>query len=271
MIRSPCLSGLGALAFALMLAAPAHADTIQLVPDRDNTLYERAAGDLSNGAGTGLFFGRTGVNAGSLLRRSLLRFDLSAIPPGSTINSVELVVQVDMVPPTPTAFDAALHRLTADWGEGASFALGAGGGGAPAVAPDATWLHREFDTVLWTTPGGDFAAPVSGIGAVPAGVGPVTFASNPGMIADVQAWVDQPGSNFGWILLGEEGNAQNARRIGSRENTGLEPVLTVDFDPLVLPEARAVPTLGRGALILMVAALVFAGMVRLRTRRSGSN
>ncbi|MGB0515304.1 MAG: hypothetical protein ACPGJE_10740, partial [Wenzhouxiangellaceae bacterium] len=53
--------------------------TLSLAPAADNTLYERAAGDLSNGTGPSLFIGLTGVNAGTVLRRALLRFDLSAI------------------------------------------------------------------------------------------------------------------------------------------------------------------------------------------------
>ncbi|NKI34299.1 hypothetical protein HFP89_03885 [Wenzhouxiangella sp. XN79A] len=256
------------LASLLLAAGSAVADTIQLAPDRDNTLFERPAGDLSNGSGTGLFFGRTGANAGELLRRTLIRFDLSSIPPGSTVNSVELTLQVDLVPPTATGFDASIHRVDADWGEGASVALGAGGGGAPAVAPDATWLHREFDTVLWTSPGGDFQAVPSGLAAVGAGTGPITFPSSPGLLADVQAWVDDPSQNFGWVILGEETNPQNARRVGSRENTALAPVLTVDFEPLLLPEARAVPALGGWGIVLLVLAVLalaaLASSLRIR-------
>lgn len=254
-----------ALLAACLISAPhAFADTLELAPDRDNTLYERAAGDLSNGSGSHLFFGRTGGNAGNLLRRALMRFDLGSIPPGSTINNVELVLEVDLVPPTATGFDATIHRLTADWGEGGSVAQGAGGGGAPAVAPDATWLHREFDTVFWAEPGSDFVASPSGSAPIGAGTGPVTFATSPGLVADVQAWVNDPDQNFGWILLGEEGNAQNARRIGSRENATLAPRLIVDFEPLVLPEARSVPVLSGWGLLMLALVVVFVGGWQIR-------
>jgi len=264
-IQSGSFAAFVIAAALLMAAGSAVADTLQLVPDRDNTLYERVAGDLSNGAGPSLFFGRTGGNAGELLRRALVRFDLSAIPPGSTINSVQLGLEVDLVPPTATGFDASIHRVTADWGEGSSVALGAGGGGAAAVPPDATWLHREFDTVFWTTPGGDFVSAPSGLAAVGAGTGPIEFPSSPGLVADVQAWVDDPGQNFGWVILGEETNPQNARRVGSRENSSLTPVLIVDFEPLILPEARTVPTLGGWGLALLVLTIVAVG---LRFRRA---
>ncbi|MBY6203984.1 DNRLRE domain-containing protein [Halomonas denitrificans] len=256
------------LALAAMVpfaASSVYGDTLTVAPDRDNTLYERAAGDLSNGAGPNLFFGRTGVNAGNVRRRALMRFDLSAIPPGSVVNSVELTLEVDLVPPGATGFDAALHRVLADWGEGGSVAQGAGGAGAPAVAPDATWLHREFDTVPWSSPGGDYAAAASSTAPVGSGTGPVTFVTAPGLVDDVQQWVDDPGQNFGWILIGEEGNPQNARRIGSRENAALTPQLVVDFEPLVLPEAEPVPAMrGWGMVLLVLAVAVLA----LRFRRS---
>lgn len=258
-IRNGVLSAL-----LLLLAWPAQADTLQLAPDQDNTLYERVDGDVSNGSGTSLFFGRTGGNAGEVLRRALIRFDLSAIPPGSTINSVSLELQVDLVPPFATGFDATLHRVLASWGEGASVALGAGGGGAVAVAPDATWLHREFDTLFWTTPGGDFAPAPSATAPVSSTTGPMTFVSSPDLIADIEAWVNDPSQNHGWVILGEEDNPQNARRIGSRENLDFAPVLTVDFEPLILPEARAVPVLGPWGLGLLALAVVLIG---LRFRR----
>ncbi len=255
-----------AFSLGLSVAAPsAFADSLAVVPDRDNTLYERASGDLSNGAGPSLFFGRTGGNAGNVRRRALVRFDLSSIPPGSVVNSVQLTLEVDLVPPGATGFDAALHRVLADWGEGASVAQGAGGAGAPAIAPDATWLHREFDTVPWSTPGGDFTVAPSSTTAIGSGTGPVNFMTAPGLVDDVQAWVDDPGQNFGWILIGEEGNPQNARRIGSRENGPLAPQLVVDFEPLVLPDAQPVPAMrGWGIVLLVLAVTVLA----LRLRRN---
>lgn len=253
------------LGLLFLLAGPACADTLQTAPDRDNTLYERVNGDVSNGAGTGLFFGRTGANAGEVLRRALIHFDLSSIPPGSTVNSVSLELQVDLVPPQATGFDATLHRMLASWGEGSSVALGAGGSGAGAVAPDATWLHREFDTLFWTTPGGDFEALPSATAPVSSAVGPMIFASSQGLVDDVQAWIDDPGQNHGWVILGEEDNPQNARRVGSRENIDFAPVLTVDFEPLILPEARTVPVLGPWGLALLALAMALMGW---RFRRS---
>lgn len=257
----PCLMAVLMLLF--LSPSAVLAETIELNPDRDNTLFERPAGDLSNGSGPSLFFGRTGNNANQVLRRALLRFDLSSIPPGSVIEQVELTIEVDLVPPGATGFDATLHTVQNDWGESSSFAPGAGGAGAPPAVGDATWIHTFFDTQFWNTPGGDFAPSPSAVTAINNAEGSFTFVSTPELIADVQAWVNQPAQNFGWIILGAENSPQNARRIGSRENTALAPVLRVEFEPAPdLPEARPVPVLSNWALGLLLIGLCLLALSR---------
>ena len=124
-----------------------------------------------------------------------------------------------------------------------------------------------FDTVFWASPGGDFQAVPSTSTPFGSGTGPVVFGSDAGLIADVQAWVAQPATNFGWMLLGEESNALNARRIGSRENATIAPVLTIQFEPPPpLPEARSVPTLSPWSLILLVGLVVVAVVLVRRSK-----
>lgn len=262
----PAASYLIAVLILLVSAqSPVLAETVDLNPDRDNTLFERPAGDLSNGAGPSLFFGRTGNNANQVLRRALLRFDLSAIPPGSVIEQVDLTIEVDLVPPGATGFDATLHAVQSDWGEGSSFAPGAGGAGAPPAPGDATWIHTFFDNQFWNVPGGDFAPSPSAMTSINNAVGSFTFASTPELIANVQTWVNQPAQNFGWIILGAEDSPQNARRIGSRENTALAPVLRVEFEPAPdLPEAQPVPVFSNWALGLLIAAFCVLALYRRR-------
>jgi len=264
-MKSTSLCRIGLLLLAGAAGAQPDTETGEFVPAADNTLYERDAGDLSNGAGTGLFFGRTGVNAGEVLRRALLRFDLAAIPPGSEVLDARLVIEVDMVPPEATGFDATLHAVNAAWGEAGSFAPGAGGGGAPAQPGDATWLHRFFDTDFWDTAGGDFTPTPSAVTALDAGTGPFTFTATPALLADVQGWVNQPATNFGWMIRGEEDNPENARRMASRENPDLAPRLEVTFIPAVLPpEPEAVPALSRAGLLVLVAGLLTLAWRRRR-------
>ena len=39
------------------------------------------------------------------------------------------------------------------------------------------------------------------------------------MVADVQGWLDNPTTNYGWILAGDESGATSAKRFATREIT----------------------------------------------------
>src|SRR5205814_8485784 len=145
-----------------------------------------------------------------------------SIPPGSTILGVTLSLNTSRTA-SDTPRNVELHKLLADWGEGTSVAPGEEGDGAPATTNDATWRHRFFDSVFWTTQGGDFSATVSASQSV-AGTGQYTWSSTQ-MIADVQSWLDNPGSNFGWLVLGDETGGATAKRFHNRESAS-PPVLT---------------------------------------------
>jgi hypothetical protein len=214
----------------------ASANIISINPSKDNTLYEYdpAEGDHSNGAGFHFF---AGENAMGELRRGVLAFDVAGtIPAGSTITSVSLTMNMSMTP--ASALTVELHKLVADWGEGTSHAPMGEGDGAPATPNDATWRHRFFDTIFWTTQGGDFSATVSASQSV-GGVGQYTWSSAQ-MVADVQSWVDNPASNFGWLVLGDETAAATAKRFDTRESAS-PPVLTIQFIRS-LPTPRPRPT-----------------------------
>jgi hypothetical protein len=49
------------------------------------------------------------------------------------------------------------------------------------------------------------------------------------MVADLQLWLDQPGTNFGWILHVAGGQAGSGRQLASREDPSFKPVLTVEY------------------------------------------
>ena len=148
---------------ALFSAAAARADQVMLSAAKDNTIYSDGT-TLSNGAGNGIFAGRTGQNSNGAIRRALIAFDVAgAIPAGSRITSVELTLRVAMTNAGERAI--GLHRLLADWGESTSNADGGEGMGAPAAMGDATWRFRFFNdaTKRWTHDGGDFVSGVSGV------------------------------------------------------------------------------------------------------------
>ncbi|MBM4108171.1 MAG: DNRLRE domain-containing protein [Phycisphaerae bacterium] len=215
---------------AVAVAAGAHAacgDSITIVAHRDNTLYESAAGALSNGQGAHVFAGTTRLGE---VRRAVLRFDLGGIPAGSTIESARLVLTMDRTGTPGAGF--ALHRLLADWGEGASNAGDPGGLGAAAAPGDATWLHRSFSDVFWTIAGGDFAAAPSASASVGA-LGPVQWGPAVAMTLDTQAWLDNPAQNHGWLVKAADESLANAKRFHSRESILADgwPRLIVEFTP----------------------------------------
>ena len=61
----------------------------------------------------------------------------------------------------------------------------------------------------------------------------ITWDSTDEMIADVQGWLDDPETNFGWIVLGNEADSPTAKRFHSRENPEEEyrPTLVIEYLP----------------------------------------
>ncbi len=198
---------------------------VVLYPDKDNTLYETDMdgpddpNEVSNGAGSFLFAGRTNLDSGFRLRRGLIHFDLAGIPPGSHILSAELVLYQSHISPNAFPVTMSLHRALEDWGEGSSDGIGPEGQGAPAQPGDATWFHSFYNTVLWTEAGGVFAPSASAFTTVGLALQDYGWNCSPGMVADLQHWLDDSGVNFGWVLLGNEDAGGSARRFNSVNNT----------------------------------------------------
>lgn len=244
----------------LCAATVAVGDTVTIVPTRDNTIYEQCGGGCpdggSNGQGVRLFAGRTGSFGA---RRALVFFDIAGqVPAGALITSVELTLAVS-ASSSGTANDIMLHRLTADWGEGASNAGDPGGAGALPAAGDASWVYRFYDSVPWSAPGGEGDyVPAASATRTLGGAGSYEWSSAQ-MVADVQAWRDDPSSNAGWMIKSTEASGGTSRRIGSRENSNPaeRPSLIVEFLPA--PAVPAVNSLGlyvMGAVLLMALAFV---------------
>jgi hypothetical protein len=233
---------LSAAAASLIACATALADTLTLNPVADNTLIQDAAGAYSAGASYNVFSGRVGSNGGTTFRRALIRFDLSAIPPGSTVTSVQL--RMYMSQGQGGTRSHALHRMSASWGEAGSFSFG--GAGAPAQAGDATWIHRSWPGTPWATPGGDFVATPSATQNV-SGIAWYTWGSTGALVADVQSWVSDPTQNFGWMLRGDESQERTSKRFDSRQssNPSTKPQLIVTFTP---PSANPADINGDGAV-----------------------
>jgi spore coat protein A len=68
------------------------------------------------------------------------------------------------------------------------------------------------------------------------------------MVGDVQQWLDQAETNFGWIVIGDESGTKNAKRFNSRENAGGgRPSLFIVYTP-----AESVGSCCSGALCQVV-------------------
>lgn len=232
----PCFVSLAAS------SGPTRADVVSLAPVRDNTLYEDANGAISNGAGQHLFAGTT---AEGDIRRALIRFDVaSAVPNGAIIDSVTLRLNASRTISGPAGVQ--VHRVTADWGAAGSNGPDAEGSGAPAAPGDATWVHQFFNTSTWTVPGGDFSPIVSATTTVGA-PGAYVWSSDQ-MRLDVQDWLDDPASNFGWLLRTDEKSSPSAKRFDSVNHPGaaVRPELLVSF---TVPEPGVAILLAVGALL----------------------
>jgi hypothetical protein len=240
------------LAVVLLLPSAAFADTITIFADRDTTIFKELLSN-SDGGGSAMYVGTTTMSAP---RRALLDFDIAGnLPAGATITGVRLTLTLEQIAPAESqARSIELHRLLDDWGEGTA------GRGAPGTrsgrgfptTPDgtaATWTNRFYNTTPWTNAGGDFAPLASGSTMVGTTRGAYVWDSMAGMISDVQSWLDNPASNFGWILFGVESAASTARRFDTREasNSALWPSLEITYSGSAVPAPSTFTLLALGA------------------------
>lgn len=245
-----CIVGLplfGGMAFTVIGAS------VQLTPSVDTSLIEAAPGRNNGGEAWVL----AGTTQNYTRNRGLFGFDLTrSIPANSIITSVQLTLDVTRHPIGDGYNEASfgLFRVYKPWGEGNKIAIDNNGGqGAPADENEATWNDRFTLHGAWTQPGG---LPGTDFNAFPSaeqfirgtGDSPYTFISSPELIADVQSWVNNPQSNYGWLLLNQnEGLNYTARRFGSSESE-FPPLLDIEFEPI--PEPRLM-SLGGLALVFM--------------------
>jgi hypothetical protein len=256
----PIVAWRGRILLSVLLACPflARALTVELRPVADTTLIETSP---DNNMGAQYFFnaGTTGIDTRN---RGLLMFDLAgAIPPNSVVESVDLLIEV-VGSPTAGLGEFSLfelHRVLVPWGEGDKTQSFSPGLGEPASPGEATWNSPAHGTdQTWGAPGGlagvDYAADPSALTFV--GFEDLyEFESSPALVVDVQSWVDDPGNNFGWMLMTDaETTRYTARRFGSSEDFISAPILTVQYRPVPEPST----------MILSLAGLVMLGFFSRR-------
>lgn len=157
----------------------------------------------------------TGTNYGSCNRlytglgsssraRSLIKFDLSSIPAGSTIISANLVM-TKTGGSSSAATPIAAHRITNPWTENT--------GSCSGRSRAASWNQRMTST-NWTTAGGDFSSTAEST---------VTVAANAQYTWNVknlvQAWVNGTYTNNGLMLKRVTEGSANQKYFASSEAT----------------------------------------------------
>lgn len=211
----------------LLMNNPSYSQTtVNITFGKNNTLYEDVTGSTSNGAGQYLFTGKTVVNQ---IRRGLVYFDLvEFIPPCAIVTNVTLKMHMSRT--ISASVPVQLRRVLKSWGSSFSDAGGEEGFGTTAESGDATWLHTYYNTDFWDRPGGDYSDSITAVKNVDA-IGYYTWGSTPRMISDVQDWIINPNSNFGWLLLADESTYPTAKRFDSVNHDSLSyrPTLTVTY------------------------------------------
>lgn len=150
------------LLLCIVVVAPASAATEKLSPDADTSNYESIPDANGDTIHDYLYvFSRTG----SMNRRSLIHFDVSSVPPGATVESAKLYMNIWTVKSDRTN---DIHRVLGSWSE-----------------PIVTWnTQPSYESTPTDSP---------------------NTGTTPGIwmewdvTADVQAFVDGT-PNYGWLL-----------------------------------------------------------------------
>jgi len=241
--------GTGPYTYTWVSATPTTFST-DLTPVKDNNIFADNTGN-SNATGPNFVAGN---NNSGFARRALLAFDVASnIPAGATITGATLNLNMVHTSGGAGAQDFDLHALLENWGEASSFDAGNPGNGVPATAGDATWDNAFDPGTPWTTAGGEFTPSISATTTVDA-IGQYSW-SGAALVADVQTWLDNPATDFGWILKGQENGTMQAKRFDSRENAtpANRPTLSITYTlPNVVGTTASIGSLGAGTYTAIV-------------------
>ena len=238
----------------VVLLAPlvARPTTVTIGATKDNTIFQSNSNNSAGGF-AGIF---SGTNGQGSPRRGLIAFDIAGnVPSGSVITSAQLTLYLGNSP-NSNAQTIGLYTLTKDWGEGtagsSSLNIGGGGGGFAASPGDATWSDATLGSVPWTGLGatGDCNTVASATASVTGPIDtPFTWSSTAALVDDVQNWLDDDATNFGWALVNaNEATGQSVKAFYSREATQDSSGAPNSLDPawrpslMVTYESTASPT-----------------------------
>jgi hypothetical protein len=203
---------------------------------RDTYLSEQLP-DANYGTNSQLLADGSGPSDSGLDRAILMQWDLSEMPPDSTVTSVWTVVNITAEILTATY---EMYELRRPWAEqGASWNSAGADAGQAWEVPGARGPTDRGSKVL-----GVFSATQLGTYTVP-----LTDAG----VAVVQSWVRQPALNFGVIV--HDTNHSNSQQFSSREAAqGVRPRLVIGYEAFDGGEADAGFEAGPSAWDLRVGA-----------------
>lgn len=171
--------------------------TIQPDAAAGNDAYILSSAPTNNaGTATQNVVGDSNASA-SIALRSVIKFDVSAVPAGATVTAVTLSqyeYEAGRSGAAPASWAVELRRILRNWVEAQVtwniFSTGNNWGAAGC--------SNDTDRV---------AAPSASLTMDGTAAGGFVNWSGAGLVADVQAWVDGSASNYGWLLIAP--NAEN--------------------------------------------------------------
>ena len=225
------------LIFLSAISFTSIAQTVTLSPLQSAVIYENKP---DNTKGDPSFF-PIGKSNGGTVKRGLMKFDIAGnVPSGATIDSVKLTIgysqgSVPGVDPTIN-----FHPIISNFGWTAGLG-GAPQDGTAANPGELTWNNAAHGSIAWASPGGgsgiDFtAAPTAS--TVISGYGTYVWT---GMKTEVQAWLDNPVINGGWMIKSNETNFGSAVRLDSDASTS-EPSLLIYYKTATSMDENSIET-----------------------------
>ncbi|MGE8001783.1 DNRLRE domain-containing protein [Lysinibacillus sp. NPDC093190] len=159
-----------------------------------------------------------GTAVGGNTVRSLLKFDLSAVPSSTSIISADLNLWLSSTN-NNSPIDISIHKLTSPWEEN-----------------QASWTYaKTIPYTAWKIAGGDFLndklRTVKGIGVPPNSIADAKVNWKVPLEA-VQGWVNNPSTNYGFMLKSDSESTQIYKKFASSEQSTLnkyKPQLVVTY------------------------------------------
>ncbi|OGY90712.1 MAG: hypothetical protein A3B31_02620 [Candidatus Komeilibacteria bacterium RIFCSPLOWO2_01_FULL_53_11] len=188
-------------------------DSVTLGSDDDSHM-KKLLPTNNYGSAITMLAGKVGITDNAFTR-PLVKLDLSSIPTNATVNSASMTLTLTASQATSEVVNA--YALRASWGETTS-----------------SWTNRDTGT-SWVTGGADDTTSDRSASSM----GSVTVASGAGGTqytwaldaATVESWVSDPSSNYGMVLIGNEGANSTLKTFATQNNAtaSYRPSLAVSY------------------------------------------